>query len=142
MARHVWSVLCDRVLIDLEQRGQLSMIDVAEKITLDGSIPASDGKVSVHVGLSLVTDWVRSQANVEEEVKALVEIQAPNGEVVPGSEVTIDLKSQARGQTVGQIDWLPFRGLGEYRVLVKYRDTDGRAIVCADIPFEVAEEKD
>ena len=70
--RHVWSVLCTRVLIDRETN-QMSM-DVAEEVTISGPLPPE--KSVLPMSLSLCTYWI--QENPERDAKCIT-ISAERG---------------------------------------------------------------
>lgn len=137
MARAIWSVLCERALIDARTRG-LTLVDVTEEVAVEGPFPAGD-PVPLRAPLELVSFWSRSSAGQPERGLTRFFVLAPTGEtLVTAKEMVVDLTDEPRAQTIAVIDGFPIRGAGVYSFIVEFQ-LDGAAEwqPCADVPLEV-----
>jgi hypothetical protein len=110
MAEHVWTVLCQKTLLD-PQTDVISIVDVLEKITLTGLVAVEEELAKAHgkgrkglvfpVLMQLVTWWVRSDYTKPEKLDIRIAILDPSGERLLVQEVPIDLtESSARRMTL------------------------------------------
>jgi hypothetical protein len=119
MARHIWSVLCERVLVDASSRS-VSLMEVADDIAVEGEIPRG-GDVAAPVELALVSDWAR-EGGLPEQGATRFTLHAPDERLLAeGTEIQVNLVDEERVQTVGQIHLLPLAGPGRYEFVVQYR---------------------
>lgn len=116
MARHIWSVLCNRALLDT-QTNQVSLIDVVESLRIRGPrLPSEiDGPVLVSTTLTLVTLWTRSDMATAERMRGRAVVTTPDGQVLPGKTLDVDLHSAPRARAFMRLASLPFKGSGEQR---------------------------
>ena len=148
MARHVWSVLCYKSVIDRDEN-QISLLAVTERLILNQSpeeyellekgllkAKEQDKALAVPVTLELANWWVRSDPEKPEAMPARVRIIAQDGWEFPRQDMKVDLE-HATGQRIRlKIDTFLFRGFGLYWFLVESKPgkrwrTDAR------IPLEV-----
>lgn len=143
MAKHIWSVLCNRGLLDT-QTNQVSLIDVVEAVRIRGPRwpSESDEPVFVPTGLTLVTLWTRSDMAIPERMHGRLVVIAPDGQTFPGKTLDIDLHSAPRARAFMRLAGLPFKGPGEYQISVETRRSDDDAWDHnANVPVEVAFEE-
>lgn len=140
MARHVWSVLCERALVDQDTQS-VSMIDVIEELLLEGELPA--GRVDVPLQASLVTYWTRSAQDAPEQGQSRLRVLSPMGEALAsGKPSDVSLREQTRAQVVSRIDSMPLEGEGVYQLVIDLRgeqDTDWSE--AGRVPLEVRVQK-
>jgi hypothetical protein len=137
MARHVWSVLCERVLVDEGTRG-VSLIDTAEEIQVHGDLPAE--RVGVALEMALVSFWVRDESAVTERGETRFSVRAPNGDELDiGAPIDVNLEDDKRVQTVGRIEVMPILGGGRYEYVVQYRGMGQQEwTTCGQVPLDVS----
>ena len=98
MAEHIWSLLCERQLIDPES-GVISLMDVRESVTVDGlekmlEDAAKQGKKGVLVDAStLLVSWWRRSSREEEVFHVRYSFMSPDDKRV--NERTADFSWQA-----------------------------------------------
>ena len=73
MINHIWSVLCQRSVID-SKSNNISLIDIFEKLEVNLSVPVSEGKnkvkkINVPVNYEIVSLWTYDK---EDQGKKLV----------------------------------------------------------------------
>jgi len=116
VARHAFTILCRSVATDTFSTG-LTLVEIAESLGL-GAPPSVSDKRQV-IGLSF--DWVlvtlvqRSVPDVHEEFNSRVAIVLPNGDVLPGPELKVDLMTGYSARNITKIPVLPYVGDGLYR---------------------------
>lgn len=128
MAEHVWSVLCDRSVID-KSSNQVSLLNVVESLTLfvdkdeleklrrseadQGERPAFRRR------LHFVTWWVRSDLDTPETVAIRVVLNSPKGERGDAAHATVDLSEHSSYRIQMAIDGLRYFGEGRYWLAVE-----------------------
>jgi len=105
MAEHVWSVLCNRSVVDKDTR-QVSLFNVCEafKVRLLEPFHGKLGMIPFHT--EVVTLWTRTDPEQEEETTCKCEMVTPGGSVHP-SELRLDLTSSRRFRSTFQADVFP-----------------------------------
>jgi len=140
MAKHIWSVLCYKGVLD-QYTNQVSLLDVVEGITAKLLAPAPTGEgreVQVPLqGLMLVTLWTRSDLAVPEEATTRVRMIVPGGASRRPNVVKVDLTKHVRSRSFMRFESLPFHGNGYYYFVVEVQEeqTDEWHIV-AELPLE------
>lgn len=161
MARHVYSILCRRAVIDREG-GQVSIHEVIERLNFE-KIPGEDSQkleelkesgqgLGVPGGVQLVSWWVRSDYEESEVSACRVRFVTPGGQVtlLPGQstsaspegatldEFPLDLSSNTGARRIFRLDGLPrWGGFGLYWFVVEVRDESGQWTEATRIPLEV-----
>ena len=132
MARHVWSVLCERSAIDKDD-SQISLLAVTEKLNfhqtpdeyelLETALHKAKGQnkaVPFPANLHLVSMWVRSDPHKPEgPIPVQYSIVAPDGWKFPKVGAEVDLGQSAACRTRWKLDSLLFRGFGFYWISVQ-----------------------
>jgi len=111
MAKHLWSVLCARTIIDKDSNS-LSIIDVLEDITiiayLDKEKKITDlsrvPTVGGAMGFQLMGYWMREDLETPEMAKARVELKSPTNKILVKQTFDIDLTKALRSRT--KLDFL------------------------------------
>jgi hypothetical protein len=118
MARHVWSLLCRRTLIDA-QTDSLSIIDHVERATAHPSVPI-ENFTAVNFQCRLVSLWVRSNTDQPETASMRVALQFPDGTMASYSDPTaVDLQTFGWARVFITLGVLPFKGPGRCEFLVE-----------------------
>jgi hypothetical protein len=118
MARHVWSLLCEKTVIEAGTQA-LSILNVYEEVQAkvmvpDGTVVADDPLVPLP--LTIVSAWERSNLNVEEERESVrVRIVDPHGKELGTHEQVFSMKgAHLRARVILSIAGLPVRVSGRY----------------------------
>jgi hypothetical protein len=136
VARHIWSVLCERVLQDHETK-QISLLNVTDSVVVEPVTPPTAGEVGVRLDLLIVSHWVRDGSTLE--ARARIDVHSPEGVVSRGRELTVDLTADERTYTVSRVEVLPLNGLGRYEFAVHCRHGDEWS-ECCKLPLDLSDE--
>lgn len=123
MARLLWSILCERAIVEERPRGLISLIDVLEEVRLPPP-PNEDWKAKrmwVPVKMTLVNYWCRTKENVAEKVEARVRMIGPSKKVLATNTLDVDLQTNTRMRTLFVAPVFPFDGAGEYSFLTQVK---------------------
>jgi hypothetical protein len=139
MARHVWSVLCDKDSVR-ESDQRLSLIDVVDHIDAF-RLPSDDLIGSVAIGLTqpvrLVSAWTRTQRQTGEVAHELIRLVGPNGAALESWEWEIDLQKVPTIYTRREFKVLRYAGVGMYGYEVSLVDNENEIGPLANIAFEL-----
>jgi len=127
MARHVWSVLCQSVLID-QFTNSMSFIQAIEGLSVP-SVPASAPQMMVG------TLWLRT--GKESQLLSRIRILDPHGKVANVVENNPASLSVPRSRTVTVLGGFSLSSAGVYSLVVESKK-DGTWVQEASIPFEVS----
>lgn len=153
MAEHVWSVLCDRSVID-KSTNQVSLLNVIESLNLfvdreqlskirQGE--ASSGEApSFRHRMHFVTWWVRSDIEAPETVPIRVVVISPRGDRGGTAEGTVDLSKNSSYRIQMAIDALKFLGEGRYWFVVEEQlpSEEWREVARVPLRVSLSEAKD
>jgi len=136
MPQHVWSVFCERVLVEMDTQS-VSLINVVEEFILEGELPSN--RVDLPIQAALVSYWTRSERETPEYGRTRVRVVSPAGESMTiGHAWELDLLEERRAQLVSRIEMLPLQGEGIYQLVIEYRSEQEAAWNEATrIPLEV-----
>lgn len=140
MAKHVWSVLCRRGVVD-QITNQVSLHDVIEQVNV-GALPQTpdavpNGKVALQIEMMVVSYWVRDNADKGERATERVQIVAPGGEIAAFGQIAFDLEKFTQARNLTTVAGLPFSGFGAYWVDVSRLVQGDEWESVARIPFTV-----
>ncbi len=148
MAEHVWTVLCQKTLVD-ERAGTISLIDIAERLTLyadarDAIAQAEEeGRDGIRIPstLQLVSVWTRSDLAKGESVDARVTFVDPSGKWMHRQGALIDLVSITGRRLIVNIEGLGITGAGRYWFEVERKKSARKGVeqwaLVARVPLEV-----
>jgi hypothetical protein len=134
MPEHVWSVLCDRGIVD-RFTNRVTLFNVVES----GSVPA-DAAMGSLVGISgmLLSLWIREDPDTPETAMVRTGLRVPSGHTIIAKEsLEIDLRESLWFRTLAHIKGIPFHGPGLYRIIVECQrqpDTSWKEV--AQVPFQ------
>lgn len=130
MARHVWTVLCDRALIDKNSQ-KISLIDTVEQlVVLDEDRKTrnlgADDNVAIRTALVLVSYFWRSDPEQPETSHLRVMVVDPHGKrIPPSSDSLVPLEEHQRVRCIIKVGSFPLRGEGTYNFHVQTRPNEG-----------------
>lgn len=144
MIGHVWSVLCLRSIID-RRTNNISLIDVIEEVTVQGSVPHEpEGKTpALPLTLTLVSLWGREPEDQPAKGEVRISLLTPNHKELKDLSVhTLDLSEKLRMRMFNNSPFLPFYGPGTYRFRVQVKEegeTEWKEV--ASVPLNVKVEE-
>lgn len=124
MARHMWSVLCTKAIIDRDSN-IVSLIGAVDTLSFTDDedvllerIKGEDA-MGVQVDMELVMMWARSDFEVPEEAMARVSILAPSKAGNRVAPFPIRLQETTHFRVKLQVTGIPFEGFGIYYFVVE-----------------------
>ena len=141
--RHIWTVLCQRSLIDIDSNN-ISLIDVIEQISMSAPTPSEQqSKGQIQVGtvpfnFEVVSLWSRAEESQPALGQCRVTLLSPSGPLGEANHVPVDLRKYERTRIRQRFGGLSVSKAGQYFFRVEYRD-DGETEWCevGAIPFKV-----
>jgi hypothetical protein len=135
MARHIWTVVCRKAVIDAANT--VTLFDALEELGVFPEPPAQMlGKGVLPVEMAVVTLWMRDDVAIGEAPTQRMRILAPDGRQLAVAEQAFDLERYQRARNIANLPGLLYAGLGTYTVEVS-RKTDGKYEVVASVPFDL-----
>jgi hypothetical protein len=134
MAEHVWTVLCDKILID-PGSDKVSLIDIIETLTLhvskSGEVERmiaeakADGDKGILVSavLYLVSRWTRSEPSNPEDAKFRYVFLNPSGERVHEEGYAVDLRNSSSQRAVIRFREIPVSALGRHWIIIEKEES-------------------
>jgi hypothetical protein len=144
MPQHVWSVLCQKGILD-QFSNQVTLLDVVENLSIetydDAVRAARDGKqVVIPIKIHLVSMWARGDFDVPETFISRHVLVLPDGtEIAPDHGTrAVDLVQYRRIRQFVRIEGFRFIGAGVYRFLIQWRASDANEwATVGNVPFDV-----
>lgn len=147
MIKHIWSVLCQKSLIDSETNN-LTLVDVLEELSINVSLPPVNlsgsgtptmGRIDVPIGYEIVSLWVRDSAKTKETVNLRIELIDPNGKEVSKQDHSVVMNENLlRYRTRLKIVGLGITTPGNYTFLVKIKEEDKENYrTVAELPLDI-----
>lgn len=136
MAEHVWSVLCDRLIIDRDSNNV--SLDVLEQMNLEGGPPINLGEAAiVPYRMTLASLWTRDDPAVGERIRGRARILDPNHQQRVELIFDVDLTTHRRLRSRCNLNGLPITVSGVYRFVVEAERADDEWEQVASIPLDV-----
>jgi hypothetical protein len=141
MARHIWSVLCRRGVLD-KHTNQVSLIDTLEGIEFT---PASEIEVSkwivIPMDAALVSFVERSNYEKPEATKLRVQVIAPDGTSYKNDAITdVNLTEHNKSRNFTFFTAIPFlpSSCGRYKFVVSLQKENEEWVNVSEIPFDIS----
>ena len=135
MAEHLWTVLCQKAVID-QTSNAVSLVEVVEELAI--SPLAEDKSVSIPVSFDLVTLTIRSEPEKPESLAGRMALETPKGAKLAGGQFEIDLTKTLRHRSKMHMTTLPLVGAGTYYLIIEYNDEKkGGWRVVSRLPLEI-----
>ena len=143
MARHIWSVLCGKMMTD-QASNNVSLIDIVEQLNVTAqkvkkNNSSGEETLIVPFGGQLVSLWCRDDLAEGETVTGRTRIISPTGHELGKAEYTVDLTDHRRVRSVFAVNGLPVRigENGNYLFTVERRGTSGEWEMTAEVPVQI-----
>lgn len=124
MAKHRWSILCRRAVVD-KFTNQLSILETIHEFALtlgsaeNGSAAEIPPDARVPLDVQLVSLWSRDVSERPEVFWTRLEVKLPNGEVSQTQQLVGSLEGgHRRTRLIYRIPSIPFSGTGTYYFVV------------------------
>ena len=117
MIEHIWSVVCERTILDRDSN-LISIINSLEELGIEGPL---EKKRILRVPIEIVSFWVRSDIAVPVKGLARYRFVSPSGDNVKDQNIDLDLSDFERLRTRVQFLNLNFPEPGIYHFQVAYR---------------------
>lgn len=136
MIKHIWSLVCQKSVIDSETNN-LNIHDVLERIEAEMLSPVpNDGSIKLPITIEVVSYWFREQAKKDEKRIVEVCILSPQNAVLNNIDQEIPLtQGMDRLRSRLRIQGVPITTSGTYKVIL--REKGGAAEVIAEIPIDI-----
>jgi hypothetical protein len=137
MARHVWTVLCRRAVVDRFSNAA-SAFDMLEEIVFEPqeALVLNDW-MSIPIEATLISFIIRSDQSVAERPGLRVEVISPTGERYKSvGSVELDLVGSSRIRNLFTFPAVPFREFGIQKFIIHLEETPGDWKQVAEIPLE------
>lgn len=149
MAKHIWSVLCRKHLVDPGTK-QVSLIDVIERVTLpEASLEKEAEVVGMPVSemlakgilfpleCQLLTFWSRSAESTPEVAALRIRLLGPKGKTLTAVDFEVSLEKHLNVRHTVTFPGLVFAGEGRYSLIIEKRGKGNRTRREAWIPLEM-----
>jgi len=137
MITHVWSVLCERSILDSKTNNLILL--VLEQVKAIGRIPPGHkGKSILPLKAQLVSLWVRDPTIDDSSFEYRMRINAPKGGTVGRAVGTTKFGKNTRLRTTVEIEGIPIieEGKGIFTFVVDYKHK-GKWKNVANIPLDL-----
>jgi hypothetical protein len=141
MARHLWSLLCERTVLEAGTQS-LSIFNVYEELNAQAVLPNNapiPDTPAIPLALTVVSVWERSNLNVEEEKESFrVRIIDPNGKELATTEQVFSMVGpHTRTRAILRIPALHVHLSGRYLFEVEGRRGGSKWHIEASLPLLV-----
>lgn len=140
MIKHIWTVLCQKSIIDNETNN-FSLLDILEQINIIANkLPPTkeNDQVIFPFNFEAVSLWVKTGEKTSVKGQARVRIVTPDGQIGDGPTFSIDLSNKTRFRSRVRFGGLPIKGSGQYKVLVQLKKEDATKWEdVASVPLQV-----
>lgn len=136
MIRHVYSVICQRLLVD-PSNNVVSLMDCADRILLPPIAVEAGKTLLVPVGLSIMSHWTRDPSDNPDEARARYSLFTPAGTTIPGGEIEVRLIDHRNARTTTGLPLHPFTGPGRYWHVIELQQTGGEWQEVARLPLDL-----
>lgn len=133
MIRHIWSVLCEKSIID-HDTNNISLVNVFEQFTIIAD-PIPEGILPITT--ELVTLWARDKDMVPSISKQRVSIIDPEENIIKELIMEIDLTKAPRVRSRAIFKGLPLSKSGDYFFRVEYLGDQDNWISTALVPLSI-----
>lgn len=135
MIDHVWSILCDKVVID-QETNNLSL-DVIDQINIPAAEFPEGGRRLVPIRLSVVSFWYRRQLDHPARVNTRIRYVDPDQKEIGTIKLDVDLTNAHRARSIARMGGVPITRAGFYRFIVEVESETKEWKEVASVPLEV-----
>ena len=143
MIKHIWSVLCQRSVVD-SQSNNISIFDVFEALQVDiNPTPHARDQKNPEYNIPLqyqVVSLISKEKEDTKDTKCSIRVTLVNSEgekkILVNQELTF-LAHKKRMRSINQIQGLPVNKSGVYHFIVELKEDHGQYKEVADLPLEV-----
>lgn len=143
MAKHIWSVLCRRGILD-KYTNSVSIVDVLESITFEIPEPIEEGKkwVLLPETVAIVSLVIRSDYREPEKSSLKIHVEAPTGETFRSESASeIELVDHVRSRAFTVLPVVPFWQSGIHWFCVSFENEKGEQTEVARLPLDMRQKE-
>lgn len=143
MAKHLWSILCRRGILDTYSNA-VSLIDVIEGFDFSVGELIDEGKQwrALPMEAAIVSTFERSDPDKPETTSYRVQIRAPNGQIFPNhTESELNLMGSKRIRQFTVIQHIPFLTSGTYQFVISLRMESGDWHTVAEVSLDIKQKE-
>lgn len=126
MPKHLWSVICEKPILD-EHSNTLSLIDVMDEIEVDldqADIVVHNSHKYLVVHFAIVSVWAPNKDDEGTEWKSRVTMVVPDGQAYALPVEKMDFRKSKYFKTISRVNNIPFVGEGEYYFNIECQAVD------------------
>lgn len=138
MAIHVWSLLCNRVVVDRETN-QVSLHDVIESLRIEVVSRTQElaENLALAIPVQFASHWTRSDVATSEKSRGRVVLHSPSKVVGQSDVFEIDLMSHLNARAVMRIPGISVNDTGRYWFVLEEEKGENWSEV-SRIPLDIA----
>lgn len=138
MITHIWSVLCERAIIDKESNNVTFTVMEQVKVVIEKPPKNSLQKLVLPIKGQVISMWLQDKNNTVPTLEFRVRIKNPKGKVIGQASQTAPFVSSPRLRTITSFNGLPIspKANGNYWFLIEYKIKDKWKTV-AKVPYWV-----
>jgi hypothetical protein len=134
MIRHIWSVLCEKSIID-HDTNNISLVNIFEQFTIMAD-PIPDGILPITA--ELVTLWARDKDMAPSTSKQRLSIIDPEENIIKEIIMDIDLTKASHLRCRAILKGLPVSKSGDYLFRIEYLGDQDNWISVALVPLSIS----
>lgn len=138
MANHIWTIICDRVIVD-SGSNEVSLIGVTERVAISGTLAEDVREPNVPFNKTIVSYWEREDRDVpESDFVVQISLRTPNGvsDEKMSRTFALDLSKSIRCRILITVGVIGFKGNGTYYFEIKRPVEDGASVLVTRIPLD------
>lgn len=143
MIKHIWSVLCQRSVVD-SISNNISLFEIFEELQIDvkatevAKIPTGK-QINIPFQYQIVNFWTKTKENEEERAKTMILIKAPNDKEINKFEKELIIPANnKRMRQINNIKGMLLNSSGIYKFLICIKQQGSNQFKqVAELPLEV-----
>lgn len=144
MIKHIWTVLCQKTIIDKDSNN-ISVIDVMEELKINYSFKENNSnnneinRINIPIKYEIVSLWMRDKYDLEENIDLKIVLNDPNGKELKTFDQKVVMKENLlRYRTIVKFEGIGLNVPGVYLFEIKIKENgkeNYRSV--ANVPLEV-----
>src|SRR5438128_1389605 len=123
MALHVWSVLCQKAIVDKETN-TVSLLDIIESLAIEFTVESrpENAKFAITASFQFATFWTRSVFDEPEKSRAKVTLYSPRETLSASNVFEIDLTGFSNSRNIVKIPGISIGESGRHWFVVEQEE--------------------
>lgn len=137
--KNIWSVIFNRAVVD-SNSNSISLFDGVDEITVNFSsleeMQKSTKNIPIH--FTVVSLWKDDDISRARRFDCVIELLDPNNKkIAEFTNSPIFDQGKKKLRTITEMNGMTVTEEGEYNLVVKYKENDGKFITAAKLPIDV-----